>query len=501
MRTSATKRGALERRILILCGGLFGIGLIMIARMPQHIEAMEKNSEYASEFYEFADLFFETYSAIRDEYVEEVGSKQLFLGAINGMFATLDGHSSFLPPRERKNLNKDTEGEYSGVGLHITLDKNRVLTVTSPIPGGPAAKVGVMPWDRIIGIDGESTKNIRIPEAVDQLTGPAGTTVDIKVWREGEPRLLDFTIKRQKITIQSVFSKDLGDGVGYIRLAQFQEDSAKEMRQALEQFNDQDIRGVIVDLRNNSGGLLQRAVEICDMFLKKETLIVSIQGRKSSDNREYYALEPMLSSQKLIVLVNHGSASASEIFAGAIKDNHRGVIMGPEGTTTFGKGSVQTISELSHTLEFDENGDRKPSAIRLTTARYHTPSGTSIHEKGIQPDIGVALPDGHQWNLMRHGLLGEPSLIEPESENGPTSPTLEKDDPTTGAAIQDDSWPFNASDLEGGVGPMMPAGPAVTKAQPADEEKAEEKTFEDILLKEALKYMKAFLLLSARQAA
>ena len=501
--------GRLERRILFLCTVLILCGGALVLRMPQHIAAMEEQRQYETEFYEFAEVFSEIYATIRERYHEEVGSKELFEGAINGMFWSLDAHSSYLPPIDQEMLTKDTEGEYSGVGLHITLDKDKVLTVMSPISGSPAGRLGVQPWDRIVEIDGESTKGITLMEAVKKLTGPTGAKVDVRIWREGESRLLEFAIKREVIHVQSAFSKIVDDDIGYLRIDKFQDDTHTEVKKSLKEFNREDVKGVIVDLRFNAGGLLDRAVEICDFFLDKGTLIVSTKGRVGADDeRPYHAEHEKLCEQWLVVLVNFGSASASEIFAGAMQDSRRGIIIGPKGANTYGKGSVQTISSLKHSLERDENGDLKPAGMRLTTALYYTPSGKSIHdEKGIKPDIGVELPPGHERDLMMRGLLGMPSQIEPDAKdkNGNGDQGYLDED------AEDDQTAPEADDAEGddeeksgdddqGAGAQDKDGDDLTqmldqRSEDGDQGEAdvEDEDFSDILLDEAIKYLKAIL--------
>ncbi|HOE96623.1 MAG TPA: S41 family peptidase [Candidatus Sumerlaeota bacterium] len=517
------RRGALERRILVLCTMLVIVGVLLMVKMPQHIAAMEEQQQYDADFYQFAELFSEIYSQIRANYVEEVDKEKLFEGAINGMFMELDPHSSYLPPVDQEMLTKDTEGEYSGVGLHITLDKNKILTVISPIAGSPAARVGVQPWDRIVEIEGKSTENISLMEAVNKLTGPTGTEVKVKIWREGAPELLDFTIRREVIKVESVFSKIIDENIGYLRITKFQDDTAEDVKKALTNFNQQGVEGVIVDLRFNAGGLLDRAVEICDFFLDKNQLIVSIQGRHESNNRKYYALNDKLCDQWLVVLVNHGSASASEIFAGAMQDTRRGIIIGPKDSTTFGKGSVQTISTLRHSLERDENGNPKPSGLRLTTALYYTPSGKSIHEKGIAPDFGVELPEGHEVELFRHGLLGDPPQIEPGLEG---TPALD-DEITTGSLDESREGPtHDMIELEQGTpdenAPALPDADAPATGEgetpdgqqmlellrhrrdnlsSEDQDAPESGEFEDILLNEAVKYLKAIVYFEKQKVA
>ena len=505
---------------MVLCGVLFVMIGALLVKMPERISAMEAQSKNDSDFYEFAELFSEIFTVIKSRYVEDVDNKQLFEGAINGMFSTLDDHSSYMPPDDQEMLTKDTEGEYSGVGMHITLDKNRVLTVISPIAGSPSARAGILPWDRIVEIDGQSTEGIGTFEAVKKLTGPTGSQVKLRIFREGESELLDFALTRQTIKVQSVFSKDMGEGIGYLRISKFQEDTSKEVRKALLKFNEENIRGVVVDLRNDPGGLLDQAVEICDFFLPKDQVIVSIKGRNESNNRTFYSLETPICTQSLIVLVNQGSASASEIFAGAMKDTGRGVIVGPEGSHTYGKGSVQTISELRHSLEKDANGDYRPSGIRLTTALYYTPSGISIHKKGIIPDIGIPLPKGHELSLMRHGLMGDPSVIAPEADakasedakalidgNGAKTKTP-KDGAQPEATPEVTPTPAPTPAPSEGVTPSegtgvqdQPTTGGMTTQDAINTYKEGADGFQDILLNEAIKYLKAFLIMEQHQAA
>lgn len=472
--------------------------------MPAQISAMEKKQKYDSEFYEFADLFSDVYSTIRDRYVDEVPSKQLFEGAINGMFATLDPHSSYMPPDTQEALARDTEGEYSGVGMHITLDRDKILTVISPIPGSPSAKAGVLPWDRIIEIDGKTTQNISAQEAVKRLTGPTGSTVKVKVWRKGVK--FDFALKRENIRVESVFTRIIDGNIGYLRLAKFQDDTADAVRKALKSFDEKNVRGVIVDVRYNPGGLLDRAVEICDMFLPKGQLIVAIKGRNKSNNREYYSLEDPICKQPLVVLINNGSASASEIFAGAMKDTGRGVIIGPKGQHSYGKGSVQTISTIGKSLERDSAGDIRPSGIRLTTARYYTPSGKPIlPQKGISPDIGVEQPDGQELDLMLHGLLGDPDQMNPDVLPKGLLPDKNGNRPKPGKnMMNEDDGLESPSDKDAPTTKPLELilkekkdilDKEAVPAKPATQE------FHDILLDEAVKQIKAFVIFAGRKAA
>lgn len=369
------------------------------------------------EFKEFADVVAEVYSKIKEKYVEDVDNQRLIKGAVDGMMSALDGNSQFLDSDTLAQLEKDTSGEFSGIGIHIAI-RDGILTVIAPIPGTPAAKAGLQPWDRIVEIEGKSTEGITLLEAVKKLTGPPGTTVSITVYREGEGEPLHFTLARAVVKIQSVYSKKLEDDIGYVRLARFSEDTARDLRRALEDLKAQGIKSLILDLRFNTGGLLSEAVNVSELLVPKGKLIVSTKGNMPNQNREYPAKEDPVISLPTIVLVNRGTASASEIVAGALKDHHLAVILAPKGESTFGKGSVQTIEELDSPLGKDEHDNPRPCAIRLTTAHYYTPAGTNIEGKGIKPDIVIELSKEHQTELVKEGLLGEPRLIKPEEKEG-----------------------------------------------------------------------------------
>lgn len=400
---------------------LFYLTILLIVTsltlMGSFASAVKKADD--DQFWEFTAMFSEIYNEVQNKYVEEVDSKKLFEGALQGMFLTLDPHSQYMDPDSYSQLEKDTEGAFSGVGLHITI-RDGVLTVIAPIPGSPAAKAGVRPWDRIVEIDGKKTEGITILEAVKKLTGPAGTTVTIKVYREGEPDFLTFTLVRKNIKIESVYYKMLDDKIGYVRVAKFSDATSRDLRKAIEFFKEKNAKGMILDLRFNAGGLLKEAVEVSNLFLPKGKLIVSTKGRMKNQNQEFRAENDPVTDMPMIVLVNKASASASEIVAGALKDHHRAVIVGVKGSRTYGKGSVQTIEEISHSFEKDENGNYRPAAIRLTTAKYYTPSGVSIDKIGVTPDIAVELPKGHEADLLRHGMYGDPPMDEEEVTTTPS---------------------------------------------------------------------------------
>jgi carboxyl-terminal processing protease len=319
-------------------------------------------------------LFSEALSEIQKKYVEEKDSKELIYGAIRGMMNTLDPHSAFLSPEEFKELEIETTGIFSGIGIEITI-KDGLLTVVSPIEGTPADKAGLLPGDRILQIDEKSTKNMTMNEAVRLIRGTKGTKVNLTIIHEGAKEPVKYSIVREVIPIKSVKSKMLEEGYGYVRISTFQEKTDDDLRVALKKLESAKggLKGLVLDLRNDPGGLLNEAVKVADEFLDSG-LIVYTQGRIKEQNLKFYA-HPNKAPRTypLVVLVNEGSASASEIVAGALQDQKRAVIL---GTQTFGKGSVQTIISL------EDN-----SGLKLTTARYFTPNGRSIQAKGITPDI------------------------------------------------------------------------------------------------------------------
>jgi carboxyl-terminal processing protease len=328
--------------------------------------------------YEKLKVFTEILSLVQSNYVEEVNSRDLIYGAVKGMLDTLDPHSAFMPPDAFKEMQVETQGSFGGLGIEITV-KDRTLTVVAPIDGTPAERAGIQPGDRIVKIEGQLTKDMTLMDAVRKLRGPKGSKVTISILREGSPEPMDVTLVRETIEVHSVRSKDLGDGMYYVRITSFQEKTSKDLEKALEQAQKAGTTALILDLRTDPGGLLNQAVAVSDMFLDKGQLIVYTQGRiKNQDLRFTAEHSNGLPKWPMVVLVNGGSASASEIVAGALQDWKRAVLI---GTKTFGKGSVQTVIPLSD-----------GSGLRLTTAKYFTPRGRSIHGTGITPDIVVELP-------------------------------------------------------------------------------------------------------------
>lgn len=320
-------------------------------------------------------VFSEVFGLIKDDYVEPVEDIDLLRKAIGGMLSGLDPHSSYLDPESFEEIQIGTEGRFGGLGIEVT-QENGLIKVVTPIDGTPAHEAGILPGDIITRLDDTPVKGLSLDDAVRRMRGEPGTTINLTIIREGRNQPLEVTLERAEIKIASVRSQLIDDTIAYVRVTQFQADTANTMRSQIRDLMDEsgnDLRGLILDLRNNPGGILTGAVSVADVFLE-EGVIVSTRGRDESDNAEYRATaSDMLDDVPLVVLVNSGSASASEIVAGALQDHRRAVVM---GSKTFGKGSVQTILPLN-------NG----AALKITTARYYTPSGRSIQATGIEPDI------------------------------------------------------------------------------------------------------------------
>jgi carboxyl-terminal processing protease len=393
---------------------LLTLGLVVEDRSP-----IGDAQAYQDRSYEQIRLFSEALSIVKNNYVEEPDTQGLVRGAIKGMLNSLDPHSSYMSPDMYKEMQIDTQGEFQGIGITIGIRDN-VITVIAPIDDTPAFRAGVLAGDKIIMIEDKPTKDMTLMEAVKLMRGPKGTKVTVSIIREGEPEPIKFTITRDVIPLVSVKVKDVDPHVGYIRITQFQKKTPEECEEALEKVREEKgdtFKGLVLDLRNNPGGLLISAIEVADHFIESGA-IVTTKGRLQSQNFAYNSknrgTEP---EYPMVVLVNGGSASASEIVAGALQDYRKAILI---GTTTFGKGSVQTIYRL---------GDG--SGIRVTTARYFTPKGRSIQATGIEPDITVANAPGKLvGHLTREkdltGHLENEQVDEgdvPDEEDGP--PTLD----------------------------------------------------------------------------
>ena len=339
----------------------------------QVLYADESLEQPKPDTYNKLKVFSEILSLIESNYVEPIGSDTMVDGAIKGMVKALDPHTSYLPPVSYKEMQVQTTGKFGGLGIEISI-RDGVLTVVSPIEGTPAFKVGVKSGDKIIKIEDESTLDMTLQDAVSLLRGDTGSPVHITIFRESFKVPKEFTIVRDIIKVRSVVKKLYKKDIGYIKIRSFSKNTSVDLDKALDELGEEGITKLILDLRNNPGGLLNQAVEVTDRFLNRENLIVYTKGRSEDQNMRFTSHDKVAGvSYPLIIMVNGGSASASEIVAGALQDLNRAVIL---GTQTFGKGSVQTIMPLSD-----------GSALRLTTARYYTPSGKVIQENGIQPDI------------------------------------------------------------------------------------------------------------------
>jgi len=354
------------------------LAVLVVTLVTLLTTTLYRNSAEAGNDYESIELFTDVLAIVKKSYVEEVDTKKLIYGAINGMLASLDPHSSFMPPETYKEMKIETKGTFGGLGIEISI-KDGILTVISPIEDTPAYRAGIKAGDQILKIDDKFTKDLSIMDAVKRMRGTKGTKVTLSIMREGFDRPKEFPLVRDVIQVKSIKFKTLDEGYVYVRIAQFQEKTADDLQKALsslQETNKGKINGLVLDLRNDPGGLLDQAVKVAEYFLEEGKLIVYTEGREKDSQMRFASRKgDKQPNYPIVVLINSGSASASEIVAGALQDHKRAVVMGVQ---SFGKGSVQTILPLS-----DNSG------LRLTTARYHTPSGRSIQAKGITPDITV----------------------------------------------------------------------------------------------------------------
>ena len=377
-------------------------------------------SAKSEEAYEELKVFSDVIELIEREYVDEVDTKELIQKAIQGMVHSLDPHSSLLPVDDFQDLQIDTKGKFTGIGIHITM-QDGFVTVISPIEDTPAYRAGIKARDRIIKVDGKPTRDLR--KAVNMMRGPKGTKVVVTILREGVKKPLEFELVRDVIPIQSVKSFIMKPGYGYIRLSNFTGTTTTELLKALEKMETAEVplRGLILDLRNNGGGLLNQSIKVADLFLE-EGAILSIRGRNTKNTKVFNATRSGVErNYPVVVLINGGSASASEIVAGALQDHKRALIL---GTTSFGKGSVQTVETL-----------RDGSGLKLTIARYYTPNDRSIQAKGIEPDIYLKhrLLDPKETSRKEEGLLKEKDLenhleAEPSRDPGTDSESKKEKD-------------------------------------------------------------------------
>jgi carboxyl-terminal processing protease len=383
-----------------------GLGLFLLfSLLIISDKAIQGVVEKGAEIYEQVKLLTEVFTLIRDNYVEPVEAKKLIYGACEGMVSKLDPFSQFMDPTAHEMMKSETEGKFGGLGIRIAI-REGVLIVVTPLPGTPAYELGILPGDMIMKIEGKDTKDITLSQAVEFLRGTPGTKVTISILREGVKDLIDFTITRAVVKIESVpDARMLTDKIGYIELSEFSKDTPYEFDKVWKKLEKQGMENLILDLRYNPGGLLTTAVEICKNFIGDEKLIVYTQGRSEEQVVKFFA-EKKAKHEKipLVILVNKGSASGSEIVAGCIQDWKRGVVLGEK---TFGKASVQSLMPLSD-----------GSGLRLTTAKYYTPAGRSIHEVGITPDIIVEVPAEIMTELMkqREKIYGLPEEAKEKRE-------------------------------------------------------------------------------------
>ena len=394
----------IRRMSLLLAGALMGASAMSLVYGTNGTVANAAGSETYRQLAIFGDIF----ERVRAQYVTPPDEKDLVENAINGMLSSLDPHSSYLDPEAAKDMRVQTKGEFGGLGIEVTME-DELVKVVAPIDDTPAARAGILAGDLISEIDGDPVRGLTLNEAVDKMRGLVNTPIELTVLREGQTEPLTFTIIRDIIRVKAVKYRVEGGNVGYLKISSFTEQTTDDLRNAIEKISkevpEDELKGYVLDLRLNPGGLLDQAVNVSDAFLDRGE-IVSTRGREPSDITRFGS-QPgdLVDGKPLIVLINGGSASASEIVAGALQDHRRATVL---GTRSFGKGSVQTIIPLG------ENG-----ALRLTTALYYTPSGQSIQGKGITPDIEVEqpLPDELQGRDLARGESDLPGHIRGEAES------------------------------------------------------------------------------------
>jgi carboxyl-terminal processing protease len=385
---------------LVFLGMAAGVGLTLLATQPHNIFLGSSAKAAASDTYRQLNLFGDVFERVRADYVEKPDDGKLVESAINGMLAGLDPHSSYMDPKSFRDMQVQTRGEFGGLGIEVTMEDG-LVKVVAPIDDTPAAKAGVMANDIITHLDDEAVQGLTLNQAVEKMRGPVNTKIKLRIMRKGGDKPVEVTIVRDVIRVRSVRSHSEGEDIGYIRVTQFNEQTTDGLKKAISDLTSQlgadKVKGFVVDLRNNPGGLLDQAISVSDAFLEKGE-IVSTRGRNSEETQRFNARPGDLTKGKpVILLINGGSASASEIVAGALQDHKRATLI---GTRSFGKGSVQTIIPLGA-----GNG-----ALRLTTARYFTPSGKSIQAKGITPDIEVLQDIPDELKARTTDTKGESSL-------------------------------------------------------------------------------------------
>lgn len=385
--------------------GWLAIGILLAGNLfiGARLYSGEVRVDGASDAYEYMELFTRVIEQVRLHYVddEKISYKNLIYGALDGMLQSLDPHSSFLDPDAYGNMRDDTEGHFGGLGIVIAI-RDGVLTIVTPIEDTPGFREGLLAGDKIIEIEGESTDGLSIEEAVKYLRGEPGTRVTIKILRPSTQEIKDVTVTRAYIDVPSVKDERIiEDGIGYVRITQFSQPTGDKLQEALDRLIEEGLEALIIDLRNNPGGLLRSAVDVSQKFIPRGEMVVYTQGRDERDRQTFLARgRTHYEDWPLVILINKGSASASEIVAGALQDHRRAILI---GETTFGKGSVQSVLP-------QEDG----SALRLTTAKYYTPSRRVIHEHGIEPNIVVPMSAAEWQELLIQ--RSRPETLEPPSD-------------------------------------------------------------------------------------
>lgn len=429
----------------------------------------EKPAENDMSTYEYLSLFGDVFERVKAQYVEKVTDKKLIESALNGMLMALDPHSSYLDQDAMEDMRVQTTGEFGGLGIEVTME-NGLVKVVSPIDDTPAAKAGIKPGDLVVKLDKEEVTGLTLSDAVDKMRGKVGTPITLTIVREGQAEPLILTVVRDTIKIRAVRSEVEGDDVGYVRITTFNEQVAENLTKALADIKAKaaakktKLKGLVLDLRNNPGGLLDQAIFVSDAFLEQGE-IVSTRGREKDDvKRENATAGDLIDGMPIVVLINEGSASASEIVAGALQDQRRAIIM---GTKSFGKGSVQTVMNLpGH------------GAMRLTTARYYTPSGRSIQAKGIEPDIEVKLAKIEEVKAKfempkeadLHGALKNPDKDEKKIELSVTTKKADNQKDPNDLTADDDYQLARAVDLIRGIAKYEERPQAMKMVPPVAEE-------------------------------
>jgi carboxyl-terminal processing protease len=392
----------MRKTFLVLLGVVAGVALTLFATQPRAILAgMSAKAAGTADTYRQLNLFGDVFERVRADYVEKPDDGKLVETAINGMLAGLDPHSSFMDAKSFRDMQVQTRGEFGGLGIEVTMEDG-LVKVVAPIDETPAAKAGVMANDIITHLDDEAVQGLTLNQAVEKMRGPVNTKIKLKIMRKGADKPVEISITRDVIRVRAVRSRPEGEDVGYIRVTQFNEQTTEGVKKAIADISAKipadKIKGYVLDMRNNPGGLLDQAISVSDTFLDQGAIVLT-KGRNLEETQRSNARPgDVTDGQKIIVLINGGSASASEIVAGALQDHHRATIL---GTRSFGKGSVQTIIPLG------SNG-----ALRLTTARYYTPSGRSIQAKGIDPEVLVEeeLPEELKTKAASQNTRGEANL-------------------------------------------------------------------------------------------